>query len=77
MACRHADMVRRRQRDPGDRVILSGGELTVTVSGEGGMGGPNREYALALALALGGRAESQPLQRIPMAWMAQARRQAP
>ena len=54
VACRHADMVRRMQRDSGDRVILSGGELTVTVSGEGGMGGPNREYALALALALGG-----------------------
>lgn len=31
--------------------ILSGGELTVTVRGEG-RGGPNQEYALALALAL-------------------------
>ena len=37
-------------------VILSGGELTVTHSG-GGVGGPNREYALALALALRGRAD--------------------
>jgi hydroxypyruvate reductase len=34
-------------------VILSGGELTVTVRGQG-RGGPNQEYALALAHALGG-----------------------
>ncbi len=38
----------------GDRaVILGGGELTVTLSGDGS-GGPNREYALALALELDG-----------------------
>jgi hydroxypyruvate reductase len=37
----------------GERVaILSGGELTVTVRGSGA-GGPNQEYALALAVALG------------------------
>jgi hydroxypyruvate reductase len=36
-------------------VILSGGELTVTVRGKG-RGGPNQEYALALALALAGEA---------------------
>jgi glycerate 2-kinase len=34
-------------------VILSGGELTVTLRGNG-RGGPNQEYALALAAALGG-----------------------
>ena len=34
-------------------VLLSGGELTVTIRGEG-RGGPNQEYALALALALEG-----------------------
>lgn len=34
-------------------VLLSGGELTVTIRGEGA-GGPNQEYALALALALDG-----------------------
>ena len=34
-------------------VILSGGELTVTVTGNG-RGGPNTEYVLALALALDG-----------------------
>lgn len=33
--------------------LISGGELTVTVRGPG-TGGPNQEYALALALALGG-----------------------
>ena len=37
-------------------VLLSGGEATVTVTG-GGRGGPNAEYALALALALDGRAD--------------------
>jgi hydroxypyruvate reductase len=37
----------------GPRVILSGGELTVTRRGDG-IGGPNAEYALALALALNG-----------------------
>ncbi|MDI3470584.1 MAG: D-glycerate 2-kinase [Pseudolabrys sp.] len=34
-------------------VILSGGELTVTIRGHG-RGGPNQEYALALAIALDG-----------------------
>jgi hydroxypyruvate reductase len=34
-------------------VILSGGELTVTIRGNG-RGGPNQEYALALALAFDG-----------------------
>ncbi len=33
--------------------MLSGGELTVTIRG-GGRGGPNQEFALALALALDG-----------------------
>jgi hydroxypyruvate reductase len=34
-------------------VLLSGGELTVTLHGEG-HGGPNQEYALALALGIDG-----------------------
>jgi glycerate 2-kinase len=40
---------------PGDRpvVLLSGGELTVTRTGSG-VGGPNAEFCLALALALNG-----------------------
>jgi glycerate 2-kinase len=33
--------------------VLSGGELTVTIAGTG-RGGPNQEYALALARALDG-----------------------
>jgi glycerate 2-kinase len=37
-------------------VFLSGGELTVTLGGEG-RGGPNSEYLLALAMALGGAPE--------------------
>jgi glycerate 2-kinase len=41
--------------DAGKRTaILSGGELTVTLKGNG-RGGPNQEYALALAIALAGR----------------------
>lgn len=35
-------------------VILSGGETTVSIKGKGGRGGPNGEYALAMALALKG-----------------------
>jgi glycerate 2-kinase len=34
-------------------VVLSGGELTVTMKGDG-KGGPNGEYMLAMAIALGG-----------------------
>lgn len=42
---------------PGDTpvLLLSGGELTVTRTGDG-IGGPNAEFALALALALNGAA---------------------
>lgn len=40
------------QSEPGT-ILLSGGELTVTIKGDG-RGGPNAEYALALALALDG-----------------------
>jgi len=59
-ACRiaadHAARALKARRDrTGDRplLILSGGELTVTRHGDGS-GGPNAEYALALALALRG-----------------------
>lgn len=44
----------RKAGDP-PLVILSGGELTVTRQGDG-IGGPNAEYALALAMALNGAA---------------------
>jgi hydroxypyruvate reductase len=44
-------------RQPPGTALISGGELTVTVAGTG-RGGPNREYALAAALALlGSRCE--------------------
>jgi len=43
---------RAREAKPGT-IMLSGGELTVTMTGTG-RGGPNAEYALALALALEG-----------------------
>jgi hydroxypyruvate reductase len=41
------------QKEGRKAVILSGGELTVTIRGQG-RGGPNQEYALALAAALNG-----------------------
>ena len=53
----HADMALAiaREREPGDApvLMLSGGELTVTRRGDG-IGGPNAEYCLALAIALDG-----------------------
>jgi hydroxypyruvate reductase len=52
VAAEHARLARELQAHGGG-VILSGGELTVTLRG-GGRGGPNQEYALALALALDG-----------------------
>ncbi len=50
VAAAHAALAQRAK--PGT-VILSGGELTVTRRGDG-VGGPNAEYALALAIALNG-----------------------
>lgn len=53
VAAAHARLAR-GLREKGKRaVILSGGELTVTMRGKG-HGGPNQEYALALAIALAG-----------------------
>ncbi len=49
----HAELARQAAEEGGRTAILSGGELTVTITGNG-RGGPNREYALALALALDG-----------------------
>ncbi|MEM9633640.1 MAG: glycerate kinase [Pseudomonadota bacterium] len=53
----HAELalLRQKERGAGGRplVLLSGGELTVTRTGDG-VGGPSAEYSLALALALEG-----------------------
>ena len=53
VAAEHAAQALALQRQGRRAVILSGGELTVTIRGQG-RGGPNQEYALALALALQG-----------------------
>jgi len=53
VAAAHAKLARELQAEGKRAVILSGGELTVTIRG-GGRGGPNQEYALALAVALAG-----------------------
>ncbi len=53
VAAEHAALVRALQAQGRRAVILSGGELTVTIRGKG-RGGPNQEYALALAEELAG-----------------------
>jgi hydroxypyruvate reductase len=57
VARHHADLARAAQArlapDAAPHLLLSGGELTVTGRGDG-VGGPNAEYSLALALALQG-----------------------
>jgi hydroxypyruvate reductase len=53
VAAAHAKMARDLQTQGKRAVIVSGGELTVTIRGRG-KGGPNQEYALALAVALDG-----------------------
>jgi glycerate 2-kinase len=51
VAASQARLARDLQAQGRRAIILSGGELTVTLRGKG-RGGPNQEYALALALAL-------------------------
>lgn len=53
VAADHARLARELRGQGRRAVILSGGELTVTLRGKG-RGGPNQEYGLALAVALGG-----------------------
>jgi hydroxypyruvate reductase len=48
VAAAHAQLALKARREGKCLAILSGGELTVTVRGQG-RGGPNQEYALALA----------------------------
>lgn len=54
LAKAHARMARSHTNPGVPRLILSGGEATVTLGNERGIGGPNQEFALALALALDG-----------------------
>jgi hydroxypyruvate reductase len=49
----HARIARDLRTQGKRAVLLSGGELTVTIRGKG-RGGPNQEYALALAIAIAG-----------------------
>jgi hydroxypyruvate reductase len=55
VAAAQARLARDALAGGGRIAILSGGELTVTIRGQG-RGGPNQEFALALALELGGLA---------------------
>src|SRR5205807_4570190 len=48
VAAEHAKLALQARAQGRQLAILSGGELTVTVRGQG-RGGPNQEYALALA----------------------------
>jgi hydroxypyruvate reductase len=56
VAAAHAKLARDYRAQGKRAAILSGGELTVTIRGKG-QGGPNQEYALALAIALDGMAK--------------------
>ena len=47
----HAELARAAKAPT---VLLSGGEVTVTLRGDGGRGGPNTEYLLAMVLVLDG-----------------------
>jgi hydroxypyruvate reductase len=53
VAAEHAKLARNLAQQGRRALILSGGELTVTIRGRG-KGGPNQEYALALATHLDG-----------------------
>jgi hydroxypyruvate reductase len=55
VAAEQAGLARSLRAQGKRAVILSGGELTVTIRGKG-RGGPNQEYALALSIALAGLA---------------------
>ncbi|HZD53829.1 MAG TPA: glycerate kinase [Woeseiaceae bacterium] len=54
----HARITREVRRGGKPTVILSGGELTVKVRDRNGIGGPNTEFLLALALELEGAADT-------------------
>lgn len=53
IGAQHAAIALREAEQGGKVALISGGELTVTIRGNG-IGGPNQEYALALAIGLKG-----------------------
>lgn len=53
LAAQHARLAKQLADSGRKAVLMSGGEATVTLTGSG-RGGPNQEYALAMALALAG-----------------------
>ena len=53
VAARHADTAKAALARGEKTALVSGGELTVTIAGDG-TGGPSHEYVLALMLACGG-----------------------
>jgi hydroxypyruvate reductase len=53
VAAEHARVARELGAVGRPVALISGGELTVTIRGEGGRGGPNQEYALGLVRELG------------------------
>jgi glycerate 2-kinase len=55
VAAAHGQLARELRAQGKRAAILSGGELTVTMRGKG-RGGPNQEYALALAIEIAGMA---------------------
>ena len=54
IAKEHAEIALKLKQQGKKILLFSGGELTVTVKGKCGDGGPNQEYLLAMALALNG-----------------------
>ncbi len=54
VASLHANLVQNIVKKGRPTLILSGGEVTVKLSDKSGVGGPNTEYMLALAIALNG-----------------------
>ncbi len=54
VAAEHAALARAIVGNERPVALVSGGELTVTIRGKGGRGGPNQEYALALVKELAG-----------------------
>lgn len=55
VAYAHADIIKTKYSEGKPCLLLSGGELTVTLHNNKGAGGPNQEYMLALAIALQGQ----------------------